>query len=193
MPKKRKYLVIHCTATQEGISKTPDDIIEMHLSPLPLAKGKVQYKGKVYNDRESLPSELLNGKSIKKLSGRGWTKVGYSKLVLLTGLVHGFVFENDDEFVDEFEITNGALGINSVAMHVCYVGGVDKKLEPKDTRTEQQRAALKRIILEIIYKWPDIKVAGHYHFAKKACPSFDVEKWLESIGVAEKNIYRKGK
>lgn len=189
MPKKRKYLVIHCTATQEVTSKTPDDIIEMHLSPAPLKNGKVQYKGKIYNNREELPDEIINNKSIKKLTGRGWIKVGYSKLILLTGLVHSFVPENGDEFVDEFEITNGAKGINSEAMHICYVGGIDKYLNPKDTRTDEQKSVMKRVVLEILAKWPDLKVAGHYNFSPKACPSFNVQKWCESIGVLPKNIY----
>lgn len=159
MPRKRKYLVIHCTATQEGHPVTPEMIKAWHTLPPP--------------------------------RGRGWSKVGYSKLILLSGMVHPFVQENEDEFVDEFEITNGALGINSVSMHICYVGGIDKYLNPKDTRTDEQKSVMKRVVLEILAKWPDLKVAGHYHFANKACPSFNVEKWLESIGVAEKNIYRK--
>lgn len=193
MSKKRKYLVIHCTATPEGVEKTPSDIEEFHLAPLPLLGGLVQYKGKVYKSRIELPDEKLNGKSIKKLTGRGWKKVGYSKLILLNGVVHSFVQENDDEFVDQFEITNGAVGINSESMHICYVGGVDKNLNPKDTRTELQKLSLKEIVLLTIKKQPDIKVAGHYHFAKKGCPSFNVEKWLESIGVPEQNIYREEK
>jgi N-acetylmuramoyl-L-alanine amidase len=159
MPKqKRKYLVIHCTATQEGMPVTPEMIKQWHLLPPP--------------------------------RGRGWNQVGYSKLILLNGVVHSFVQDNDDEFVDQFEITNGVAGINSVSMSICYVGGIDKYLHPKDTRTDAQKLSLKEIVLLTIKKQPDIKIAGHYHFAKKACPSFDVEKWCESIGVPEKNIYR---
>jgi hypothetical protein len=159
MLKKRKYLVIHCTATQEGSPVTPEMVKAWHTLPPP--------------------------------RGRGWNQVGYSKLILLSGLVHSFVNENDDEFVDAFEITNGALGINSASMHICYVGGIDKYLNPKDTRTDEQKNVMKRVVLEVLAKWTDLKVAGHYHFANKACPSFNVEKWLESIGVPEKNIYRK--
>lgn len=161
MPKKRKYLVIHCTATQEGMPVSPEMVKAWHTLPPP--------------------------------RGRGWTQVGYSKLILLNGEVHSFVRENDDEFVDAFEITNGVAGINSQAMHICYVGGVDKQFNPKDTRTEDQKLAMRIIVYESLQKWPDLKVAGHYHFAAKACPSFDVEKWLESIGILEKNIYRKMK
>ena len=161
MPRKREYLVIHCTTTQEGNPVTPEMVNAWHTLPPP--------------------------------RGRGWSKVGYSKLILLSGLVHSFVYENDDEFVDAFEVTNGAKGMNSKAMHICYVGGVDKNLEPKDTRTDEQKSVMKRVVLELLAKWPHLKVAGHYHFANKACPSFDVEKWCETIGVPEKNIYRKVK
>ena len=38
---------------------------------------------------------------------------------------------------------------------------------------------------------PQWRIAGHYHFAAKACPSFDVEEWLEEIGINKKNIYTK--
>ncbi len=161
MPKKRKYLVIHCTATQEGMPVTPEMVKAWHTLPPP--------------------------------RGRGWKQVGYSKLILLDGNVHSFVNENDDEFVDAFEITNGVAGINSESLHICYVGGIDKYLNPKDTRTDEQKLRMRILVYEALQKWPDLKVAGHYHFANKACPSFDVEKWLEEIGILEKNIYRSKK
>lgn len=159
MIKRRKYLVIHCTATPEGMEVTPGMIKMWHTLPPP--------------------------------RGRGWTRVGYSKMILLDGSLHSFVTENDDEFVDEFEITNGVKGINSEAMHIVYVGGVDKSSNPKDTRNYMQKPTMELLVHSCLTKWPDLKVAGHYHFAAKACPSFDVEKWLEEIGIPEKNIYRK--
>lgn len=162
MPRKRKYLVIHCTATQEGNPVTPEMVKAWHTLPPP--------------------------------RGRGWNQVGYSKMILLSGLVHSFVHEDNDEFVDAFEVTNGVAGINSESMHICYVGGLDKYLNPKDTRTIAQKLRMRLLVLETLEKWPDLKVAGHYHFAAKACPSFKVEQWLQEIGVSEKNIYRnKGK
>ena len=155
---KRKYLIIHCTATPEGRDISPAQVFEWHTFPPP--------------------------------KGRGWSKVGYSKLVLLNGGIHTFVQDNEDQFVDTWEITNGVKGINSISMHVCYVGGVDEKFNPKDTRTNQQKTALEVIAGKVLLMNPEIKIAGHYHFAAKACPSFDVEKWLEEIGIPEKNIYR---
>jgi hypothetical protein len=48
-----------------------------------------------------------------------------------------------------------------------------------------------RYVLDFIKKHPNIKVAGHYHFANKACPSFKVEDFLAAAGVPKINIYKK--
>ena len=123
--------------------------------------------------------------------GRGWKQVGYSDMIHLNGMVENLVPYNEDQYVDPWEITNGAVGINTISRHVVYVGGMtaDNK-KPMDTRTDAQLSAMKAYVLRTIEKHPDIKVAGHNQFAPKACPSFDVPKWLQSIGVKEKNINR---
>ena len=149
MAKKLKYLVWHCTATPEGRWVSPENIIEWHTSKPP--------------------------------KGRGWKQVGYSKLVLLDGTIHSFVDENDDDYVDDWEVTNGAVGINSVSRHYCYVGGLDKDtFQPKDTRTDAQKKVMKELTRIFLKKYEHlvIEVRGHYHFAKKACPCFDVEEWM---------------
>lgn len=122
--------------------------------------------------------------------GRGWKQVGYSDMILLDGTLVNLVPYNHDDFVDRWEITNGVAGINSQSRHVVYVGGTDKQLKPKDTRTPEQTETLAQYVRRTILKHPDILVAGHNQFAQKACPSFDVPEWLDSIGVLHKNIYR---
>lgn len=71
-------------------------------------------------------------------------------------------------------------GHNTGNIGVCYIGGVDKKLNPKDTRTEAQKQALREIVAEYRAKYPGIKVLGHRDWpgVKKACPSFDVATGL---------------
>lgn len=157
MSKKLKYLIIHCTATKEGVEVTPADIIRWHTSPKPV--------------------------------GRGWSQVGYSKLILLDGTTHSFINEDDDEFVDNWEITNGVKGINSESRHICYVGGLDNNLNAKDTRTPEQKESMKFVVFTMIKKYPLIKIAGHNQFAKKDCPSFNVPEWLREINIPEINIY----
>ena len=123
--------------------------------------------------------------------GRGWKQVGYTDLFHLDGEVERLVANNEDSYVDSREITNGVAGINSVSRHIVYAGGLAKDAKtPKDTRTPAQAAALKKYALDMVRRFPRIKVAGHNQFANKACPSFDVPNWLRSIGVPEKNIYK---
>lgn len=121
--------------------------------------------------------------------GRGWSQVGYSDMIHLNGMVENLVPYNDDEYVDPRELTNGAVGINSISRHVVYVGGMDEDMKwSRDTRTREQLLALRNYVVHQIAIHPEIKVGGHNQFAAKACPSFDVPKWLRSIGIAEKNI-----
>lgn len=153
MAKKLQYLVIHCTATPEGREVSAADIKRWHTSAPP--------------------------------AGRGWKQVGYTDLFHLDGTVERLVKNNEDAQVDPWEITNGAAGYNSISRHIVYAGGVDadniKKAE--DTRTPEQREAMRRYVLDFHRKHPTVKIVGHYQLANKACPSFDVSAWLESIGI----------
>lgn len=122
--------------------------------------------------------------------GRGWSRVGYSDLILLDGTRHKFVEHNNDEFIDNEEITFGAKGVNSISRHLCYIGGVDEDIKPKDTRTDRQTCTMISIIDEVLNYAPDILVAGHNQFSSKACPSFSVPAFCRSNGIEEKNIYQ---
>ncbi len=115
--------------------------------------------------------------------GRGWKQVGYTDMIHLDGKVERLVKNNEDARVDSWEITNGAKGYNSVSRHVVYVGGCDKRLKPKDTRTAAQKAALRAYVLDFHRRFPKVKIIGHCELAAKACPSFDVKKWLKEIGI----------
>lgn len=124
-------------------------------------------------------------------AGRGWRQVGYTDLLHLNGGVERMVQNNEDDIVDPWEITNGAAGINSISRHIVYAGGLtaDGK-QAKDTRTPDQRKSLLKYVQDMIRMNPDILVAGHNQFAAKACPSFNVPMWLQSVGIPAKNIYK---
>ena len=115
--------------------------------------------------------------------GRGWKQVGYTDMIHLDGRVERLVANNEDANVDPWEVTNGAAGYNRVSRHVVYVGGVTRQGIPRDTRTAAQREALKKYVLDFHKKHPDVKIVGHNQLAAKACPSFDVPKWLKEIGL----------
>nr|DAM28358.1 MAG TPA: endodeoxyribonuclease I [Caudoviricetes sp.] len=115
--------------------------------------------------------------------GRGWKQVGYTDLIHLNGSVERLVDNNEDAWVDAWEITNGAKGYNSVSRHVVYAGGCSTDGKPKDTRTPEQKAAMERYVKEFHEKHPKVKIIGHYQVAAKDCPSFDVPAWLREIGI----------
>jgi len=125
--------------------------------------------------------------------GRGWSRPGYSDLILLDGRRHKFNTWDGDKWVSPEELTNGVSGINAISRHVCYIGGLTSDgTKPKDTLTEAQNAVLSSIIAEVLAYQPDILIAGHNQFARKACPSFFVPDYLRErclVKIAEKNIY----
>ena len=122
----------------------------------------------------------------------GWSKVGYADMIHLDGVLENLTPFNQDDTVDNFEITNGARGYNGVARHVVYVGG-RRGGKPFDTRTNEQWDSLEAYVRYTVLRHPNILIGGHNQFSSKDCPSFDVPYWLKSICIEEKNIYRKNK
>lgn len=118
--------------------------------------------------------------------GRGWKQVGYTDMVHLDGRVERLVGNNEDANVDTWEVTNGARGYNSVSRHIVYVGGCDKKMQPKDTRTSAQKRAIEAYVKDFHKRFPDVRIVGHRDLnSGKACPSFDVRSWLNEIGIKQ--------
>jgi hypothetical protein len=74
-------------------------------------------------------------------------------------------------------------GANTGNIGVCYVGGCDKAMNAKDTRTIAQKATLARIVKTYQAKYPGLIVRGHNEWpgVAKACPSFDVSEWLKAL------------
>ncbi len=74
-------------------------------------------------------------------------------------------------------------GANTGNIGICYVGGMDKQMKaPKDTRTPEQKKALKHLIEGYRTAYPGIIIRGHRDWpgVKKACPSFDVGAWVKA-------------
>lgn len=96
---------------------------------------------------------------------RGWSGIGYHYVIYLDGSIHK---GRDIEKVGA-HCTNH----NKNSIGVCYIGGCDKDMNPKDTRTQEQKDALVEILTRLKKRYPDAKIYGHRDFANKACPSFD--------------------
>lgn len=155
MGKPLQFLVIHCTATPEGREVSSDEIRRWHTGP------------------------VCEG-------GRGWKQVGYTDMIHLDGKVERLVDNNEDAMVDSWEITNGAKGYNGISRHIVYVGGLASDAKtPKDTRTAAQLRVMKAYVTSFHDRFPNVRIIGHNEIAAKACPSFDVQKWLRTIGVTQ--------
>ena len=104
---------------------------------------------------------------------RGFACIGYHFVVDLDGKVHA------GRPLDQA----GAhcVGHNAHSIGVCYVGGLDQHGRPKDTRTPEQKVALRALIAVLKQLYPNAKVYGHRQFNNTACPCFDAEKEYADI------------
>ena len=107
---------------------------------------------------------------------RGFSDVGYHYIIYRDGTVH------EGRNVD---ISGAhAEGHNSHSIGVVYVGGVENRpgvpyaqLKAKDTRTEQQKASLMALLMDLRKLYPTARIIGHRDVDThgKACPSFDAK------------------
>lgn len=106
---------------------------------------------------------------------RGFSDIGYHYVIHLDGKI---------EAGRQLELAGAhCTGHNAHSIGVCYVGGCNKNMQPKDTRTVAQKAALVKLIKGLKDRYPGATVHGHNEFAQKACPSFDVQKWRKEVGL----------
>jgi N-acetylmuramoyl-L-alanine amidase len=105
----------------------------------------------------------------------GWKMPGYH-----------FIIKPDGEVVNLLpieQVSNGVQGFNSQIINISYIGGVDTKNVPLDTRTPAQKASLLKLLKELKQKFPTAIIQGHRDFpnVKKACPSFDAKKEYKNV------------
>lgn len=100
---------------------------------------------------------------------RGFADVGYHFIIHIDGSV--------DRGRPIAQMGAHCQGHNTNSIGVAYVGGLasDNKT-PKDTRTDRQKASMRNLLRELHTQFPCATVHGHYEFAKKECPCFDVSE-----------------
>jgi N-acetylmuramoyl-L-alanine amidase len=89
--------------------------------------------------REVSSEEIRRWHTSPPPEGRGWNQVGYTRIYHINGGVESLVANNNDGFVDPWEVTNGVAGKNSICQHIVYAGGMtaDNK-KPMDSRSIAQ-------------------------------------------------------
>lgn len=84
-------------------------------------------------------------------------------------------------------------GYNKYSIGICYEGGLDSGGRPADTRTAEQRSALRLLVAQLLHRFRgEVRVCGHRDLSPdlngngvvepaewtKLCPCFDVGKEL---------------
>ena len=78
-------------------------------------------------------------------------------------------------------------GQNSGKLGICYVGGLKRATGPNvghNTMTPAQEATVIKIIREMLARWPNAQVVGHFDLAPTQCPGFSVPAWWSRVNQA---------
>lgn len=107
---------------------------------------------------------------------RKWRDVGYHIVVRRNGEV---------ELGRPLEMQGAhARGYNKTSIGVCWVGGVDKDMNPENNMTREQESELWCTVQNFMltYGIEKAQVVGHRDLpgVTKACPSFDVKEWIDA-------------
>ena len=119
----------------------------------------------------------IKAKTIKQWHlQRGFADIGYHYIIDLDGTI--------EKGRDESLVGAHCVGKNAISIGICYIGGCDKSLKPKDTRTDAQKKAMKTLVHQLMEKYniPLNNVYGHYQFCSyKECPSVKIEQLREDL------------
>ena len=119
--------------------------------------------------------------------GLGWKNPGYHYVVAADGTI--------TQLLSEDKVSNGVRGYNRMLINVAYIGGLDAKGKYADTRTPEQKEALRKLLGMLHKKYPAAEIRGHRDFSPdlnrngiiepnefiKACPCFDAKKEYKDI------------
>lgn len=112
---------------------------------------------------------------------QGWSDIGYHYVIKRSGEIEPGRPEKD--------VGAHAQGANANSIGICLVGGVnqDDFTKAEDNFTEEQFESLQKLVSDLRqrYKMPVQNIIGHRDVpgTKKACPSFDVKRWVKDNGI----------
>lgn len=118
---------------------------------------------------------------------RGFAQIGYNFVIDLDGTVEtGRPLSIDGAHCN----TKGFSGVsyNKHSIGICYIGGLDVNGNPADTRTDEQKVALRSLIAKLCKEYDIVELLGHRDTSPdldgsgevepaeyiKVCPCFDV-------------------
>ncbi|GGX90992.1 N-acetylmuramoyl-L-alanine amidase [Litchfieldella qijiaojingensis] len=149
------HIIVHCSATPEGEDFGAADIDKWHRA-------------------------------------RGWLGNGYHFVLRLDGTIESKERGHRCRPLEKpgAHVGDCGPGWNRRSIGICLIGGVDADMKAKNTYSQEQLESLYWLINDIgiqplVEVSPEVEVMGHRDLidktgaSPKACPSFDVQKWLD--------------
>lgn len=120
---------------------------------------------------DSRPDQDIDAATIDRWHKyNGWKGIGYHYFIKLDGTI-----QTGRPIA---KIGAHCYGHNNNSIGICYAGGmvrVGNNKYYKDTRTPEQKKAMKDLVVTLLHAFPTIKkISGHNDYTNKACPCFDV-------------------
>ncbi|ADQ83168.1 N-acetylmuramoyl-L-alanine amidase [Yersinia pestis] len=103
---------------------------------------------------------------------QGWLAIGYHFVIRRDGTI--------EEGRPVEVIGSHVKSWNSKSVGVCLVGGIDDKGHFEANFTPAQMVSLKEKLADLLDMYPDAEVKAHHDVAPKACPSFNLSRWLKT-------------
>lgn len=101
---------------------------------------------------------------------QGWSGIGYHFVIRRNGKI-----ENGRPL----EVTGAhCKGQNKNSIGICLVGGIDADGKPQNNFTDAQFQSLRKLVTDLKNNFPQATIHGHYEFAAKACPCFNVQEFF---------------
>jgi len=118
------------------------------------------------------PSMDIGAKEIDRWHReRGWLKIGYGKVIRRDGTV--------EQGREDNAVQAHVKGYNHMSYGLCLVGGLSEDNKNEDNYTADQWESLKKTLEELLVKYPDARIVGHYELDEsKTCPNFSVREYL---------------
>ena len=133
-----------------------------------------QTKYIVIHCSQTRPSQKIGAKEIDRWHReRGWLKIGYGKVIKRDGTV--------EQGRGDSEVQAHVKGYNHIAYGICLVGGAKEEdwQQGEDNFTGEQWESLKKVLEELVLKYPEARIVGHYELDEsKTCPNFIVREYL---------------
>ena len=103
--------------------------------------------------------------------GNGWSEVGYHYFLTRTGFLE----------LGRPETAQGAhvKGYNDCSLGICLSGGMSSERGWVNNYSRTQFERLKRLLDQLLYRYPRALVVGHNYFADRGCPGFDWRAWCD--------------